>query len=497
MFKNLISKYGVFFSLLPLTLFLIIVSDYHLMAWILPGYSSYDIQRILELVLFAMTALILIFVPSQRRLWLGAYDQIKPWIRLGWLIFLLLGLVSSVLASVPRYAFLQVSVYFFMFVFALFITAQRIVYQDRLDRVLLLIIGVSMAVYELTFIQMYITALRWHIAYNVSPGYVNMRFLADVLSWTLPLTALPFFMETVKRSWLLKCLFFMMGSLWWMIFFVNQSKGLLLVLVFVMLFLAVYYRSRIIPIMKYLLVLALSGYLLWFVFFKWGLGGLAIEPLMVHFSVSAAEGTFASRLTMWLWALTKIKMYPWLGLGPMHHYFVSPAFDGQFVGNPHNSILEIAVSWGIPAVLMLLMMVFYGYFRWIKSTKLKVNTMSFDTVLPMVLVFSLLSSALDSLGCALIMTPVSQVFMVVIVGWTFGYFVSTRDILPKTFSPITNSFFMLLLFLFLIMMWIGIYPEVLFLPGLEIKWYFLHGFKEAFTPGFWQQGIFTMNGLRL
>jgi O-antigen ligase len=490
-FEQSLAKSRVFFPLLPLALFLIFVSNFWLMAWLIPGYMIYDMQRIAELSLLAVTGLTLIFIPGQRRLWLSAYDQIAPWIRLVLLIVLSLGLVSSSLASVPRYAFLQMSVYFFLFVLALYISSQRLLNRERLDVILLMIIFIGMAVYEYVFVKVYYIALIQHMAYNPFPGYGNLRFLADVLSWTLPLTVLPFFMESTKRSWMLKILFFIVGSLWWMIFFVNESKGLLLVLGCVIVFLFIYYRSRVISWLAHLFLLALTGFSLWQVFFKW----VSIkQAAIVHFGIAAAEGTMASRLSIWAWAWAHIKAHPFFGVGPAHCHFLGISGKGQFLGNPHNSLLEITMCLGVPVAMLLLVILLYSYFHWIKRAKTLASPKSFNAILSVTLISCLLTGTLNSMGSAVIMTPVSQVVMAVIFGWAFGYFASMREILFRTVSSWADMFFMLLSLLFLLMMGMGIYPDVFYISALEIKWSLTEGLNTPFTPGFWQKGFFGLKG---
>ena len=211
--------------LLPLALFFIIALNYRLSSWVLPEYSLYDIKRILELLLLVITGCFLILSTTQRRMWLGLYNELPYVARLLITGFFLLSIISSMLAPLPYMALLELSLYLLLFYFILFIASQRLLYGAAVDKTLVGITILGALVYIATFFKVYISSLVFHYPFNIFPGFVNLRFFAHYQVWTLPLITLPLFLLP-KHNWIFKIAIYIIAILWWTLAIANGAKGM-------------------------------------------------------------------------------------------------------------------------------------------------------------------------------------------------------------------------------------------------------------------------------
>jgi len=106
----LVGFFSLFVSLLPL---------WHLLNIEL---SSYDIQRIAEILLFSCSAILLILSAKQRIQWITTFLQLPELARLGIVVFFGLGVASTLQADLPRFAFLELGLFVLLFIFSLAIS---------------------------------------------------------------------------------------------------------------------------------------------------------------------------------------------------------------------------------------------------------------------------------------------------------------------------------------------------------------------------------------
>ena len=372
---------------LPLTIFFIIALNYKLSLQLFPSYFLYDIKRILELALLLWLALFLLISFTERRIWLHTYNLLPKKARLYIFLIFLLGILSSFLAPLPKMALLEVSVFFLMFCFMIFIAGQRISIGIWADKLMLLIIILAVVIYEVIF--MHAHSGKYFI------GFVNPRFLAQFLTWTLPLVTLPIFWRQGK------IVTFIIASLWWSIAIVNSAKGMFLALLISVIFAAFVFRSAI---KKWLLIqiqVILGGIILYLILFI-KLSGLTL-----------IAGSISGRLPLWLGAIKLIIMHPFLGVGPLHYSY----YPNPIAAHPHNSLLLIASEWGIPVLILVLLLFIWGIKFWLQKFNHK-NA----SVVPIALTVSLIAAACYSLVSGVLVMPLSQVMLCIISGWMLGIY---------------------------------------------------------------------------
>jgi O-antigen ligase len=350
----------------------------------------YDIKRILELALLLWLALFLLISFRERRVWLHTYNLLPEKARLGIFVIFLLGILSSVLAPLPKMALLEVSLFFLMFCFMIFITGKRITIGVCADNLILFVIILGVVIYEVIFVYPYPSSYFL--------GFVNPRFLAQFLTWTLPLVTLPIFW---RRG---KIVTFIIASLWWSIAIANSAKGMFLALLISGIFAIFIFRAAIKKWLLIQLQVILGGIILYLILFI-RLTGLT------HIADSVL-----GRLPLWQEAVKLIIMHPFFGVGPLHYSY----FPNPIAAHPHNSLLLIGSEWGIPVLILVLILFISGIRSWLRKFNHKTAT-----VVPIALTVSLIAASCYSLVSGVLVMPLSQVMLSLTVGWMLGIYYAT------------------------------------------------------------------------
>jgi O-antigen ligase len=371
----------------PLAIFFVIVLNYKLSIYLFPGYFLYDIKRILELALLLWLALFLLISFRERRVWLRTYNLLPVKARLGIFVIFLLGILSSALAPLPKMALLEVSLFFLMFCFIIFIAGKRITIGVCADNIILFVIMLGVVIYEIIFIYSY--PIRYFL------GFVNPRFLAQFCTWTLPLVSLPVFWRKGK------IITFIIASLWWSIAIANSAKGMFLALLIAGIFAAAVFRGAIKKWLLIQLQVIFAGIILYLLLFI-KLTGLT----------SVANSLFG-RLPLWQGAIKLIITHPFLGVGPLHYSY----YPNPIAAHPHNSLLLIASEWGIPVLILVLILFISGIKSWLQKFNHKTAA-----VVPIALTVSLISAGGYSLVSGVLVMPLSQVMLGIISGWMLGIY---------------------------------------------------------------------------
>jgi O-antigen ligase len=122
------------------------------------------------------------------------------------------------------------------------------------------------------------------------------------------------------------------------------------------------------------------------------------------------------RLRLWSDSLALIRGAPLLGIGPMH-FVCEQVHRPRFGGSPHNIVLQIATEWGLPAAILFLFLAVWaaiGWTRWARGEARRGH----DPAILVGLSASLYAAAAHSMVSSLFNTPMSQMMLVVLAGWT-------------------------------------------------------------------------------
>ena len=106
--------------------FIFFVLSYELSQVLLPGYLPYDAKRIEELGLLIGLAGISLLFPFHLVQCLAVFQKFPFFTKIFIIGFFVWGIISSLSAPLMSMAFLEVSLYFLLFYFALFVSTERI-----------------------------------------------------------------------------------------------------------------------------------------------------------------------------------------------------------------------------------------------------------------------------------------------------------------------------------------------------------------------------------
>lgn len=494
-----------FFVACTTLVFFILASNYSLSAVFFPGYNPYDISRILELILLLLVALVLFLSKQQTDAIVSVLRTTPKSIRYLLLLVFCSGLCSSLLAHVTKMALLEVSLYILLFCFSLVIAAQRVQWGILTDRTLITLISCFTVFYLVYFFYFYLHVLFFSADHTLAqfPGFVNLRFFAEFQIWTLPILAIPACYKT-KPLRLYHIAAFMLLALWWSLAIVNGSKGLWLACLFAAVVVAALFKKNAGRFLLVQLAAVLVGALLTGLLF---IGAPKIinaheaihthaalplittsvnTPSMLSNNVTPVDITYHARTMLWQQSLTLIKAHPFMGVGPMHYAY----YFNNYGAHPHNALLLIASEWGLPVAIVVLFIILWGGYSWLKffRTQSLVNYDSIDSIVAPALTFAAVAGLLYMQVGGAIVTPLSQVMLAIIWGWALGYYQSrTQQFMHKT-STMMHS---LLILILLGCCWIivsTVYPLLHNLSQQEIEWYLRHQPQAIFEPRFWMQG---------
>ncbi len=398
----------------------------------MPNYIIWfnDRQRLLELLLISFVLLdaILIGLPYSS-------TQLAINNKLRNIFFCLLGLtaISCYLAQSPRHAVIEVSVFAGLCYLSLMIARLFLTNKQTFIRQMTIALWASILLYMLSFYTGYITAsifktpLQWPFPFT---GFSNIRSFNQYQLWTLGLICLPLLAFELKKS--ARILINIALFVWWVLLFYSASRGVLLAWLVGMLLTAVIYQKTAWSFLRLQLITIALGFGSYYLLFK--VIPAANESTLVTSAIM--RGTTYDRLGLWQKALDLIYGSPIFGVGPMHY-----AWNNSTNAHPHNSLLQLAAEWGLPALFIILSIAGYAIYCWLKKfnvASLKAAT-KLDCNLAIVLFFTICINAAYSLVDGVIVTPISQVLMFTMIGLMIGHYCDGQQC-TKDKKLITNKY---------------------------------------------------------
>jgi putative inorganic carbon (hco3(-)) transporter len=434
-----------------------------------------DRQRLLELLLLSFVLLDAILVGLAN---IANQVPIPPKIRNAFFVLLGLTIVSCSLAQSPRHALVETSVFAGLCYLALFVTHLFNENKQVFFHRLIYALWASILLYMLSFYTGYITAtvfktpLNWPFPFT---GFTNVRSFNQYQLWSLGLICIPLLINDLKKNariWLQIAL-----AGWWVLLFYSASRGVLLAWLVSILATALTYQKSAWPFLRQQIIQITTGFLGYNILFK------VMPALLQHNLVTGTvmRETTNDRVGLWSQAITLIREFPLLGVGPMHF-----AWFSQSNAHPHNSVLQLAAEFGLPATLIVLTIVAYGlncWFRKFNSNTLKKHN-KLDSQLAIILFFTITINAAYSMVDGVIVTPISQVLMFTVIGLMIGHYTYdlTSNIKDANLRPEFRQIFAGLVLL--AMIWSTL-PEVV--KGLSSN---EKGFSMGYTaagPRFWRE----------
>ena len=376
--------------------------------------SFHDSQRLVELTLIALVLFYSIVYASYK-----IHFTKNKIVQNAIYVLIALASTSAFLATHPRHAFLEISLFAGLAYLALYVAGLYNENSTQLIKQITYIFWAGTLLSMVAFYVGYITAtifktpVTWPAPIT---GFGSVRFFNQFQLWTLGLITLPLlafdFKKPYTRRWLhlgLAC--------WWVLLFYSASRGALLAWLIGILTTALIYRKSAWPFIRLQLVYIASGFLSYQILFN-------LIPYLRESAVvtgTIMRDTTSDRIELWSQSLNLIQNHPIFGIGPMHFAWNNHTSASA---HPHNSLLQLMAEWGLPAALLILCLAGYALLCWLKKFNIKsIQTETkLNRNLAIVLFFTLITNAVYSLVDGVIVMPISQVMMFTIIGLMIGFY---------------------------------------------------------------------------
>lgn len=352
--------------------------------------------------------------------------RFKPGVNLSLGLALGLGAVAVVFSAYPRFAALEWSTFLLLLTLALMLAHEAREHADRFDRwmrVLLASIGVIIALKIMTgYVAALVEGVRLDTVLLFEGTFSNRRFFGQVASMIIPLLAFPLLrgdhLRGSRWGW------FALLVVWWMLLLVSGTRGSWMALAVAAMVLFLWARRVAWPWLRIQGMGLGLGALLFAVLFLWvpTLLGMeaGIESRLDNLS------TLSGREVIWGLAWQQIVQHPWLGIGPMQ----LASIHNNVGAHPHNSVLQLAAEWGIPAALAWLMAAAIGLIAFLQP----LQRVGEDRTLRVCLAAALLAAAAQSMVDGVIVIPYTQLWLVLVVGWALGVHGRKPRVVPTMIS---------------------------------------------------------------
>jgi len=348
-----------------------------------------------------------------------------------WLIILGMGGISAFLSASPRNALIEIITLFSLPLIALQCGPAWRLFPKILPWLSLALLF-SFSLLEVKFFSYYCAFLMADFPFSIHNFFFNFahpRFFNQYQIWTMPLLSAVLLMDhDLFKQKKVRVFIWSVAVVWWMIFFVSGGRGVIVAVIASAVFTYILFRENSKAFLKLTLFLGGAGFLLFQALFH------VIPYLLASDSLADTASLFAQsleirmtsshRLTyVWPKAIEYMTKNPWFGVGPMHYAW----YPNKEVAHPHSSVLQLAAEWGLP-VLMLSIVLFYRTFQaWIsrfnRHTLIEQNG---DYKLAVIsLNFALCSALILSLLSGVIVMPMSHLMGVFVLSLALAIYQKT------------------------------------------------------------------------
>lgn len=385
--------------------------------WI-PGLSLYDSQRVLEILFLLISAGFLLLSTKWRGQWTEELMVISRSAKLIMISILIIGVISSMNASVPRYGFLEIGHIGLLFVATISISRSIRIDADRMQRILSITLMAAAALYVIMAGVVYVGHLvgqlpLWGTDVWV-PGFSHSRFFNQFQVWLIPLLIIPA-ITPGSRYWAVGMSAFT-TTLMYTLLFASGGRGALIALIgggLLVWFAAAKSGSRLLRLQ---VLFASIGAVLYWIMFK----------VLVDSSGTILDRSLmntSGRWSMWVESSDLISMRPILGVGPMHFaQYDLERSAASFYGHPHNVLLQLSVEWGVIVTALVVVIVVAGVRLCLKQMRQLGRGGDTEALSKIAVLTSLMSGLTYSLVSGVFITPVSQIMAVIVIGWSMSLF---------------------------------------------------------------------------
>ena len=442
------------------------------------GLTWYDQHRIEQIGLLSVVAFGGLTVWRQDLV--AIIMRLPLWVRVAFVCFFGLGMLSVITASYPRLAALEWATLLLLLGLTLLLARHASQTSALFDVWAFRLVVALAVVIVLKIMAGYMAAMivikHLDSVMLFEGTFSNRRFFGQVASMLMPLLAYPLLRGGLSRS--AQAALLLLLAVWWMLVIVSGTRGTWMALAVaagVLMVVPCRAGVRWLGIQGGALglgVLLYAGLFLWLP--SW-LGQNAAQE-----SRWANLATLNGREVLWALAWVQIQAHPWLGIGPMH----LAAIRNDFGAHPHNTILQLAAEWGLPALLALIVPVGVGVMRLLARLR---GQAALPNFLLVCLAASLLAASAQSMVDGVIVTPYTQTLLALVSGWTLGMYFRTA-VGPPT-VPDTRLLQLgvpAISILALVMLLNGIFPEAL--HRAEVTRTYVEAGNLLVPPRYWAVG---------
>jgi putative inorganic carbon (hco3(-)) transporter len=435
------------FTILTFIALVTFLPSLHFMPKVIIWYT--DSQRLLELLLLVLILLNASLCINKNNPIITKLTTFNI-LHFGLFLLLIFTTISTYLAQSPRHALIEVATFAGLCYLSIFVIDLYQQNKQFFIKGIIYSVWISIALYMTSFYVGYVTAcifktsLNWPLPFT---GFSNIRSFNQYQLWTLGLVYLPLLAFNLKSN--MKALLHISLVCWWILLYYSASRGVLIAWMVGIFITAITYRKSAWLFLRLQILSMLLGYGAYYLLFE-------ILPHLLNSTLitgTILRESTNDRIELWKQAILLVKNCPWFGVGPMHF-----AWHSNANAHPHNSILQLASEWGLPATLIILTITGYGIYKWLnKFNSYSLITKSkIDGDLAIILFFTIIANLAYSLVDGVIVMPISQVLMFTIIGFAVAHY-AYDNAKKYNFYPKLNSVFASLVLIALV--W-STYPEI-------------------------------------
>ena len=447
--------------------------------------TSHDGQRLAQLVVLVLM-LGCLLRPTAWRGVTGICGGLPRVGLCGLGLTLLLGVLSSATAPLPRWAFLDWGLSVLLLVLAFAVAAERCRLGKALDVGLTGLLFSMAAAYSVTALSIYCAMLLVTPAYGIGfdmrelyATFSNVRFFGHIQTMALPFLVLPA-LWWGHRRWQ-RLLLWSVPVIWWMLAIGSGTRGTWVALLVGAVAALAYGGTagrRWLQGQIFAFGIGLLGYAI----FMLGLPLLIdLPPTFLHRAGDILS--LSRREDLWLGGVQQVLANPLLGIGPMHYAY----WSGEIAAHPHNAVLQWAAEWGLPAALLMTAVWAWGglaFAAWVRNMALADDDRG--RMFRSALLAALAGASAQAMVDGVLVMPVSQVMFAVLAGWALGSMRSTPGAHAAGLAPRLALAVVVLAAAAAVAH--GVRPEIGRIAERQKAYQAVHGQDRILLPRFWTLG---------
>lgn len=379
-------------------------------AYVLSGREAYaflqtwyDEARAGELVVLAG------FLASSVILARRACTPAASKVSVAWIFLLAIGILSALQSPAPLYGLIEAALMGSLVVAGYTLRARAADMAD-LRQTLILILACGAGVLGLRLCTDFITAAFTQDARGLVSSwlpFINPRFFAKAATWALPiLWVAPQLIPAQYRRPIQGICWLAAVAIWSQVIGTG-SRGALVGLALSLALVFTLFATAGRTYFKWQISTAIAGAALWMAF-AW------------HFDIDTADRIATAHLSgrelLYAAAWSDIRSSPWLGTGPMQFAMLGRHPNVPGAGT-HDFALQFASEWGVPAFLLLAILIATWLFLFSKKIRLEIKQESWrDASIDIAIFAGTIAAIVHGLVANVMNDPVSQLAAVVLIG---------------------------------------------------------------------------------